>query len=345
MKKINKAIIAAVAILGLCLAAACDKSNPDPQTDPVVDFYLGGNEGGGEQQTPVIYKNSAELYRLDKGSSIVGIVKIGNDIIACGNTASGPVLWKNGVPSNTDYKAICKHFCDMMADGEDIYICGYSEDGEGVRRGVIIKNDKLVFTGDTDCIYEKMDMGVSGDIYVTGHNSIFCRLWRIDTAWSSEQNIGTVASEFGDETIVLTDLYVGVKDITVSLTSEKIVDGQKVTRAYCWLDEERFPIADEGSTAECTTLYNGLFFVGGSETVDGAKKARQWYNRKPIDMSEGCNADSHVCLLHSGGYNLYQAIASRGMIQLCRDGLLKEKINCTDDFNPVCWVVAKRILQ
>jgi len=146
MKKINKAIIAAVAILGLCLAAACDKSNPDPQTDPVVDFYLGGNEGSGEQQTPVIYKNSAELYRLDKGSSIVGIVKIGNDIIACGNTASGPVLWKNGVPSNTDYSTICSHFSDMMADEEDIYICGYSEDGKGVRRGVIIKNDKLVFT-------------------------------------------------------------------------------------------------------------------------------------------------------------------------------------------------------
>ena len=145
-----------------------------------------------------------------------------------------------------------------------------------------------------------------------------------------------------DETFTSTGLYVGMSDIVVSVTSEKTVNEEKTSRAYCWLDDELFPIAGHGSTAECAALYNGLYFIGGSERIAGEKKARQWYNSKPVDMSVGCNADSHVCLLYNGGYNLYQAIASKGQVQLCRNGLLKEKITCAENFTPCAWTIVRQ---
>lgn len=333
MKKIVLSLIAPFMIAGMLVS--CNKNQPDPIVI-IIDTYTAGNESNAStgKTVPVVYHDDKELYRLEEGCSITGVASINGDLYACGYRiiANKPVFWKNGALSNTYFENDGR-LLDMASDGTDWISCGYVE-VEGECYGVIYKNGAEFYRHNEPSVFSEVDMGASGDYYVTSTSDSNLALLRI-SASSKTVSQTTVITE--DSRYEPTDLYVGLSDICVSLMQDNI----DYDKACCWLSRynEIEPLSDRASTAYSVAIFNGAYFVGGSILADdNFHHAVQWINGMPEDYSYECNPGrSCVKLLKSNEAGLFEAIQSPGQIQICGGGALMGKINCALNFEVKAW--------
>ena len=333
MKKIFLSFIAPVMIAGMLVS--CNKNQPDPIVI-TIDAYTAGNEFNAStgKTVPVVYHDDKELYRLDEGCSITGVASINGDLYACGYRiiANEPVLWKNGALSNIENEG---RLLDMASNGTDWVCCGYVE-VESERYGVIYKNGAEFYRHNEPSVFSEVDMGASGDYYVTSTSDSNLALLRINASSTSVSQT-TVITE--DSRYEPTDLYVGLSDICVSLMQDNI----DYDKACCWLSRynEIVPLSDRASTAYNITIFNGAVFVGGSILADdNFHHAVQWINGMAEDYSYECNpGGSCVKLLKSTEAGIFEAVQSPGQIQICGGGTLLGKINCAPNFEAKAWDV------
>lgn len=321
------------------LSSSCNKQDP-VQPTITIECYTAGNEfDANSNPTPVIYKDAQQLYKLESGCEVKGVVYIGGDIFACGNNVSNGtvVFWKNGQVANLGGSTVKGELKDMVGNGTDWYCCGYVLDGY-TRSGIILKNGVEFFRGPEGTEYTAIDLGASGDCYVTSMTGVGVELLRIDKAGSGVKEIRTITK---DEKFVPTDLYVGLQDFVVSL-NYRTVDGDT---AYCWVSTFDAPIrlTDKNSQAWSAAIFNGNFFIGGCiDSSDAKPFAVQWVNTAGEDFSYGCNPEySCVKLLRNGGYHLYEAVESKGLVQICANGQGLFDITCSDNFSVTAWDIVR----
>lgn len=321
------------------LSSSCNKQNPDQPTI-TINCYTAGNEyDSSGTPTPVIYKDAEQLYKLESGSEVKGVACIEGELFACGNNLSDGsfVFWKNGKAANPAGSTLKGELKDMVNNGTDWYCCGYVKDGD-TRCGIILKNGAEYYRGLEYSEYTAIDLGASGDCYVTAVTGEKVVLLRIDKAGAGVKEIITITS---DPKFVPTDLYVGIQDFCVSL-NYRDVQGDT---AYCWIstNDEPIRLSTKSSQAWSAALYNGNFFIGGCmENKDAKPFAVQWVNALGEDFSYGCNPEySCVKLLRNGGYHLYEAVQSKGLVQICANGQGLFDINCSDKFEVSAWDIVR----
>lgn len=338
MRKLS--FLAGAIVFAAILSTSCKKD--DPVNPPViqVNVYTAGNEyESSTTPVPVIYKDSDELYRMEKGSTVSGVAFIGGDVYACGTSAENhPVLWKNGKSVNSALTALTGTLSDMANDGTNWFCCGDVE-VDGKTYGIITKNGEEVFRSKDPDSFVAIDLGASGNCYVVEKTEDNVNLLRVD---ASKSELLSTTLITGDLRFVPTDIYVGLQDICVSLNL-RTVDRDN---AYCWISttsDSLIGLCDSDSFAECVAIYNGYVITGGY-IVDksGNTVATQWTNAYAEDYSYGCNpGSSSVKLLLNGGYNLYEAVQSPGQIQICCNGALIGTINCNNTFDATAWDIIR----
>lgn len=336
---LKKCISIAFPAIAAIMSLSCNKQT-EPVNPPVIEInvFTAGNEyGSSSQPTPVIYKDSEELYRLEKGSTVSGVAYIGNDLYACGTSGDGhPVMWKNGSQDNGALAAMEGTLNDMVSDGANWFCCGSVTVG-GEEYGIITKNGAEVFRCKQPSSFRTIDLGASGDWYVVGTVDNKVCMLRVGASKSDVMSSFVISD---DLKYVPTDIYVGLHDICVSLTKRTVDDDT----AYCWISTtgELIRLYDGSSAAECVAIYNGSVITGGCIRREGASIAVQWTNGYAEDFSYGCSpVYSNVKLLRNGGYNLYEAVQSAGQVQICCNGALIGTIKCDDSFEAEAWDIVR----
>lgn len=287
--------------------------------------------------TAVIYQDSKELYRLPEGSYVTGVAYVGGDLYSCGSMNDNLAFWKNDKMANGG--AVSGAFTDMVGDGTNWYCCGnlFSNIDS---YGVIYKNGSEVYRSAEPSCFQAIDLGASGDLYVVGTVGDEVRVLRISSDTKTIKDSYLISSDISYDP---TDIYVGIRDICVSM-NHLTPDG---IFASCWLSTEPdgiISLSGKKSSAYSAALFNGNFFIGGDMiNTAGNQFAVQWVNGFPEDFSYGCKPEySSVKLLKNTGYSLFEAVESPGMVQICSNGGEVAEISCANSFYVSAWDVVRK---
>lgn len=338
MKKIVSVFATSAALVcALVFSSSCKKNDPVTPVVITFDCYTAGNESGeAGVTTAVIYQDSKELYRLPEGSYVTGVAYVGGDLYSCGSMNNNLAFWKNDKMANGS--AVPGAFTDMVGDGTNWYCCGNIFSNVD-SYGVIYKNGSEVYKSTEPSCFLAMDLGSSGDWYVVGTVGEEVRVLRISAETGTVKDSYLISS---DLRYVPTDMYVGLRDICVSLNYRTV----ETDYAYCWLsaEPEVIKLSNKTSHAYSAALFNGNFFIGGDMiNTAGNQFAVQWVNGIPEDFSYGCKPEySSVKLLKNTGYSLFEAVESPGMVQICSNGGEVAEISCANSFQVSAWDVVRK---
>lgn len=338
MKKLVSVFATSAALVcALVFSSSCKKNDPVTPVVITFDCYTAGNESGeAGVTTAVIYQDSKELYRFSSGSFVSGVAYVGGNLYSCGSQDGKMTVWKNDKVANSSVES--GEFTDMVGDGTKWFCCGKVE-SDGYTYGVIYSDGAEVYKSTVPSAFYAIDLGASGDWYVVGTVGEEVRVLRISSETKTVKDSYLIST---DLRYVPTDMYVGLRDICVSLNYRTV----ETDYAYCWLsaEPEVIKLSNKTSHAWSAALFNGNFFVGGDmQNSAGNQFAVQWVNAIPEDFSYGCKPEySSVKLLKNTGYSLFEAVESPGMVQICSNGGEVAEISCANSFQVSAWDVVRK---
>ena len=345
MKKSFLSIVSAAlaTACGVFFLSSCEKSDPKPQFQYKVAFYVGGNEG---LNGAIIYKDTSIVHKLDSNSTISGLAAMQDGLYACGTiwdmpAVQTPALWKDGV--RVDIGDVEGTFGNMVNNGTKWMCCGSLKGDDGYY-GVIFENGREVFRSETPVQFLCMDYGVSGDYYVVASDDKGLNLWHIAADTKTVKETKSVAENNGEYHWSASSIYVGSVNIIIGLA--KILRTRADREAFYWLDGVLVSIGEDNIVND-VKLANGYCVAGGCKVTEksdmGSPKstvAVQWVNGNPQDFSLGCTGNSDVRLLMNWEDQLFfQCVQARDKFQVCNDGVLLGEVTTPGDFSVSCWDV------
>lgn len=247
---------------------------------PVAKYWRNG--------TPIILGNGAQATSL---------VLANNGVHISGMSPSGYQLiyWKNGTEVQRIDNARTDVGKSIAVSGDNVYLSGYQDDGQGEWVATYWKNGQATALSDNPKGSLASSIFVSGDsVYVGGVQSNEQGNEVMAVHWKNGETIQLNGIKgFGG---IYPTLAIG-EDIYIA-GSEKNAQGVKVA-TYWKNDQEGTAVTNGLNDSQILSFFiSGTdVYVGGSETVNDKTVAKYWKNGQGVTLTDG-STDAMVVALY-----------------------------------------------